>query len=102
MLGHDPPRRLAPLYLCEVIPADWGLRANDAVILTHAIGRHLNVAGDDAEKATRLLLRRLMHNPTEAIKAAAQNDAAVFSELESTLRRIFRIDKDDPNESDQT
>jgi len=60
----------------------------------------LNVAGDDAEKATRILLRRLMHNPTEALKAAAQNDATVFLGLESTLRRVFRFDKDDSNESD--
>ena len=72
---------------------DWGEKLREQA---------LNVAGDDAEKATRLLLRRLMHNPTEALKAAAQNDATEFSDLEITLRRVFRIDKDDTNESDQT
>ena len=72
---------------------DWGEKLREQA---------LKVAGDDAEKATRLLLRRLMHDPTEALKAAAQNDATAFSDLEITLRRVFRIDKDDTNESDQT
>ena len=72
---------------------DWGEKLREQA---------LNVAGDDAERATRFLLRRLMHNPTEALKAAAQNDATEFSDLEITLRRVFKIDKDDTKESDQT
>ena len=72
---------------------DWGEKLREQA---------LNVAGDDAERATRFLLRRLMHNPTEALKVAAQNDATEFSDLEITLRRVFKIDKDDTNESGQT
>ncbi len=62
----------------------------------------LKVAGDDAEKATHLLLRRLMHDPTEVLKAAAQNDTTKLVSLETSLQHLFRIGDDDRNHGDET
>ena len=64
--------------------------------------RVLKEAGGDAEKATHLLLRRLMHDPTEALKAAAERDTAELTGLEAALRRLFTIENDDGNEEDLT
>ena len=64
--------------------------------------RVLKEAGGDAEKATHLLLRRLMHDPTEALKAAAKRDTAELTGLEAALRRLFTIENDDGNEEDLT
>ena len=64
--------------------------------------RVLKEAGGDAEKATHLLLRRLMHDPTEALKVAAERDMAELTGLEVALRRLFTIKNDDGNEEDLT
>jgi glutamyl-tRNA reductase len=46
--------------------------------------------GLDAESATRLLVNRLLHDPSEALRdlAGAERDAAA---LEALLRRLFRL-----------
>ncbi len=46
----------------------------------------------DAESATRLLVRRLLHEPTQALRDAAAEDEAERAELERSLRRLFGID----------
>ena len=48
------------------------------------------------------MLRRLMHDPTEALKAAAERDTAELAGLEAALRRLFTIENDDGNEEDLT
>ena len=42
----------------------------------------------DSEEATRLLLARLLHEPSEALRQAA----AEGEDLEAALRRLFRLD----------
>jgi glutamyl-tRNA reductase len=46
--------------------------------------------GLDADSATRLLVNRLLHDPSEALRdlAGAEQDAAA---LEALLRRLFRL-----------
>jgi glutamyl-tRNA reductase len=46
--------------------------------------------GLDAEAATRLLVNRLLHAPSEALRdlAAGEGDAAALEEL---LRRLFHL-----------
>jgi len=46
----------------------------------------------DAEAATRLLVRRLLHEPTRALRDAAAEDEAERAELERSLNRLFGID----------
>ena len=72
---------------------DWGEKLREQV---------LKVAGDDAEKATHLLLRRFMHYPTEALKGAANKNVTELAVLESALRQLFPTTNDDTNESDKT
>jgi glutamyl-tRNA reductase len=46
---------------------------------------------DDADAATRLLLNRLLHAPSEAMKSVAA-DGAEWQQMEKTLRTLFRLD----------
>lgn len=50
-------------------------------------------APPDADTATRRLLARLLHTPSEALRAAAAHDPAVHAELERALRRLFGLDQ---------
>lgn len=45
-------------------------------------------AGDDAERATRLLVNRLLHAPSEAMRRAAAEDPD-WSTAEAFIRRLF-------------
>lgn len=45
----------------------------------------------DAEAATRLLLARLLHEPSEALRRTAAADPAARREMEELLRRLFRL-----------
>ncbi len=46
----------------------------------------------DAEAATRLLMNRLLHDPSEALRRTAAQAPGDQAELERALRRLFRID----------
>ncbi|MEX0759325.1 MAG: glutamyl-tRNA reductase, partial [Tistlia sp.] len=47
--------------------------------------------GGDAAAATRLLLNRLLHDPSEVLRAAAAGDAGERRKLEKALARLFRL-----------
>ena len=51
------------------------------------------VAGLDAEAATRLLIKRLLHGPSEALRAVAAGDAEAGRRLERTIESLF-LDND--------
>ena len=58
----------------------------------------LTECGSDADKATRLLINRLLHEPTEAMKdMAASRDAgkAEWDAMERLLKRLFKLDETD-------
>ncbi|HEC90553.1 MAG TPA: glutamyl-tRNA reductase [Alphaproteobacteria bacterium] len=57
----------------------------------------LNVAGGDAEKATRLLVSRLLHGPTLAMRerAADSGECGEWAQTERLLRRLFGLKNDD-------
>lgn len=68
-------------------------------------GQVLAIAGDDADKATRLLINRLLHSPSEALRdlaamekashaEAPQPNAMTWDVAERMLRRLFRLDDD--------
>jgi glutamyl-tRNA reductase len=58
----------------------------------------LKEASDNADKATRLLVNRLLHNPSEAIRSEAA-DGGGWTAAEDIIRRIFGLAK---NKSDNT
>ncbi len=49
-------------------------------------------AGSDAAEATRLLINRLLHAPSEAMKTIA-SEGAEWRAMEKTLRTLFRLDE---------
>ncbi len=54
----------------------------------------LRDAGGDAERATELLIGRLLHRPSRAMRLlAAQDDDAGKAAAEALLRRLFRLDE---------
>jgi len=54
--------------------------------------------GGDAEKATRLLIGRLLHSPSEAMRKIAADDEAKWAKLEYALEKLFDL-KSDGNKS---
>ncbi|MEQ8402440.1 MAG: glutamyl-tRNA reductase [Roseitalea porphyridii] len=49
-------------------------------------------SGDlDAEAATRLLVNKLLHEPSEALRSAIATDPALAAELEELIRRLFAL-----------
>lgn len=46
------------------------------------------------DEATRLLLNRLLHDPSEVLRQAAA-DAGADTDLDAALRRLFRLDPDE-------
>lgn len=56
--------------------------------------RALAEAHGDAEKATRLLVGRLLHHPSEALRALGGADKAQYDAAQALLTRLFRLDED--------
>ncbi len=49
-------------------------------------------AGGDAAEATRLLINRLLHAPSEEMRAAASSGNAEWEAMERLLKTLFRLD----------
>ncbi|NQU60179.1 MAG: glutamyl-tRNA reductase [Rhodospirillales bacterium] len=54
-------------------------------------------AGDDADKATRLLVNRLLHEPSESMRADAAESGG-WAAVEGVIRRLFGLKGGDKNE----
>ena len=54
----------------------------------------------DAHEATRLLVNRLLHAPTRALRDLAEQGAKKDTG-EMLVRRLFALDKDDSTEGEQ-
>ena len=58
-----------------------------------ARGQVLIEAGGDPDEATRLLVNRLLHDPSEALKEmAAGGDTGEWPAAERLVRRLFRLE----------
>lgn len=77
------------------VPALNRLRSHFDVMREQALAD----AGNDAEKATRLLINRLLHAPSEVLREIAGAEAAADSgdwrEMEVIIDRLFGLEKDD-------
>jgi glutamyl-tRNA reductase len=72
------------------VPTLTALRRHFETVRENAIAD----AGGDAEKATRLLINRLLHGPSEALReiAARGSDGTTdLRETERALNRLFRL-----------
>ncbi len=80
------------------IPALTGLRQHFEAVREGVLAE----VGDDADKATRLLINRLLHGPSEVMRAdAARRDD--WSTVERILRRLFNLggEPGDTNEKEE-
>jgi glutamyl-tRNA reductase len=53
----------------------------------------LSECPDDAAEATRRLVNRLLHDPSEALRAMAAGDEAQWAAAEDTLERLFQLNE---------
>ena len=51
-------------------------------------------ADGDAEKATRLMLGRLLHDPSVMLRHAASGAPGEFEALDQAIRKLFQLDDD--------
>lgn len=74
-----------------------------AVPVLAALRQHFEVARDkllsetpgiDAAEATRLLVNRLLHNPSESLRGLAADDQATGALADALLRRLFGLDEE--------
>lgn len=56
----------------------------------------------DAETATRQLINRLLHDPSEVLRQAVAQEGAEGTELKRALERLFRITGKDRSKEDET
>ncbi len=57
-----------------------------------AVREEVLAAGDlDSEAATRLLINKLLHEPSEALRRAVADDPASAAQLEDMIRRLFGL-----------
>ncbi len=75
------------------VPAIVALRARFETVREQVLAE----SGNDSEKATRLLIHRLLHDPSEVRKdIAGMGDAgrADWADTERVLRRLFRLERE--------
>ena len=68
------------------VPALTELRGHFETVRSEVLAE----AGADAEKATRLLINRLLHGPSEAMREAAAEDSG-WAAAEDVIRRLFNL-----------
>ena len=56
----------------------------------------LNRGDLDAETATRLLIKRLLHDPSEVLRGTVSGGEITGKDLERSIRRLFRLDNEQP------
>jgi glutamyl-tRNA reductase len=99
-------REVASVMAWEILEQDLAdflrQRAERAAVpLVSTLRRHFEearrgVVADprlDADSATRLLIKRLLHDPSEVLRSAAAEDSREVEQLEESLRRLFRLDR---------
>ncbi len=83
----------------DAVPAIAALRRH----FESARGQALRQAGNDAERATELLVNRLLHNPSEALRQIAAMDGGGDRVMaEHLIRKLFRLDESGPGEDEES
>jgi glutamyl-tRNA reductase len=71
------------------------LRGHFEAVRTRLLAEH---PGGDPAEATRLLVNRLLHQPSQVLRAMAAAHDMEQVEAERLLRRLFRFDESDTTE----
>lgn len=71
----------------DAVPTLNRLRAHVEALAAQS----LTDSGGDAEKATRLLVRRLLHDPSEALRGAARASLEERQSMEKIIDRLFGL-----------
>lgn len=82
----------------DAVPAIVALRRHFEIVR----GQALRQAGGDAERATELLVNRLLHNPSEVLRQIAATDGGDRVLAEHLIRKLFRLDEDGPDEDEES
>ena len=77
------------------VPAVAALRRHFEAVRAQLLADH---PGGDPAEATRLLVNRLLHQPSQVLRAMAAAHDMEQVEAERLLRRLFRLDEPDMNE----
>ena len=77
------------------VPAVAALRGHFEAVRAQLLADH---PGGDPAEATRLLVNRLLHQPSQVLRAMAAAHDMEQVEAERLLRRLFRLDESDMNE----
>ncbi len=107
--GREAAARAAWAIVADEVEAFLRTRAErSAVPVIAALHRHFEAeraralaeAGGDAERATRLLVGRLLHDPALALRGLAAEDAAGdadedFKTAEALVRRLFGLEDEE-------
>ena len=75
----------------RAVPAVAALRSHVEALRRQALAE----AGGDAEKATRLLASRLLHDPSEVLREAMGAVPGQAEAMDELLRRLFRLGSDE-------
>jgi glutamyl-tRNA reductase len=68
-----------------------------------AVRREVLAAGPaDAEAVTRLLVNKLLHGPSEALRRSVAEDPELAAALEDMLRRLFDLSEAAPDDDIET
>ncbi|MGC2855353.1 glutamyl-tRNA reductase [Novispirillum sp. DQ9] len=105
--GREAAARAAWAILAEEVETFLRTRAERSAVPAIAAlhrrveaerARALAEAGGDAERATRLLAGRLLHEPTRVLRdLAAADDMDEFKAAEALVRRLFGLDDEESN-----
>ena len=79
------------------VPAVAALRGHFEAVRAQLLADH---PGGDPAEATRLLVNRLLHQPSQVLRAMAAAHDMEQVEAEQLLRRLFRLDEPDVKGSD--
>lgn len=103
--GREAAARAAWAVVAEEVEAFLRTRAErSAVPVIAALHRHFEAeraralaeGGGDAERATRLLVGRLLHDPALTLRAlAADETSEEFKAAEALVRRLFGLEEDE-------
>ena len=72
----------------DAVPAVASLRAAFEAARQQVLA---GKAGDDSSEATRRLVNRLLHDPSEMLRVMAEDDPASVNDAEHLLQRLFRL-----------
>ena len=96
ILGEEVTAFLRQQAERTAVPAVTGLRQHFEAMREQVLAE----SGTDAGAATRLLINRLLHGPSETLRSVAAGDPGAARALEQAIGRLFRLDHQEAEAED--